>query len=323
MIGGYWITQGIYVVAQLGIADLLREAPQSLEQLAEKTDTDKDALYRTLRALACVGIFSENQDGQFSLTPLAEGLRSDVDGSMRSFAITMGSEFYQTWGDLLDSVKTGEQAFQKKFGQPIFEYMLKHPDRHEIYDSAMTGIHGIETKAILDAYDFCEFQNVADVGGGNGHSLVAILKRHPAINGILFDLPAVAKRTEKIISDMSLSKRCNILGGDFFSSVPKDCDVYLLRHIIHDWQDEEAVTILRNCSKAMPPSGKVLVVENVIPPGNELCFGKWLDLMMLLVGGRERTEPQYEKLFSKAGLKLNRIISTSTQVSVIEAIPSK
>ncbi|MHC4221710.1 MAG: methyltransferase, partial [Planctomycetota bacterium] len=302
---------------------LLCEGPQTVAQLAKKTDTDKDSLYRTLRALACVGIFTENSEGQFSLTLLAEGLRSDVDGSMRSFAITMGSEFYQTWGDLLDSVKTGEQAFQKKFGHPIFEYMLKHPDRHEIYDSAMMGIHGIETKAILDAYDFSKFQNVADVGGGNGHSLIAILKRHPAIKGTLFDLPAVTKRAEKIISDMPLSDRCQIIGGDFFSSVPKGCDVYLVRHIIHDWQDKEAATILRNCCKAMAPGGKVLVVENIIPPGNELCFGKWLDLMMLLVGGRERTEPQYEKLFSKADLKLNRIIPTSAQVSIIEGVGSE
>lgn len=317
-IGG-WFTQAIYVAAELGIADLLVEGPRTAEELAEYTNTRSGSLYRVLRALASAGIFSEDEDCRFSLTPLAENLRSDVPNSLRSFAIIAGAEFHQSWANLLYSVRTGRPGFDKTFGKPFFQYMTEHPDRHTVYDAAMM-VHGIaETDPMLDAYDFSAFETVIDVGGGNGLMLAAILDRYPSVKGILFDLRPVVERAKATISDLDLSDRCQIVGGDFFVSVPS-ADVYVLRHIIHDWDDDGAVSILRNCSRAMNPEGRVLLVETVIPAINEPCFGKWLDLMMLIVGGRERTEQQYRQLLRQAGLELNRIISTAHEISIVEAV---
>ncbi|NJD56822.1 MAG: methyltransferase [Nitrospirae bacterium] len=318
--GGAWITQGVWVVAELGIADILAKGPQSAEELAEQTHARFDALYRVMRALASVGIFAQDADNRFSLTPISDMLRSDVAGSQRAFAIMMGAEFHTTWGELLHTVRTGEQGFRKGFGMTFFEYMTKHPERHSIYDAAMHGIHGVETGPMLDAYHFEEFRTVADIGGGNGSTLAAILERHTGTQGILFDLPAVAERAHSFIADSGLSGRCRVEGGDFFSSVPEGADAYVMRHVIHDWEDSEAVTILRNCREAMNAGGKVLVVEMVVPPGNEPGFGKWLDLMMMLVGGRERTGEEYRRLFSAAGLKLNRGIPTASDVSILECV---
>lgn len=316
MIGG-WTTQAIHVAADLGIADLLTDGPQTANELAERADSDGESLYRVLRALATIGVFAEDESRKFSLTPLAESLKSDTRESLRAFGIMMGAEFYQSLGNLLHSVRTGEQGFEKAFGLPFFKYMTDHPDRHSIYDTAMM-VHGIaETEPMLDAYDFSPFHTVVDVGGGNGRMLAAILDRYPTVQGILFDLPAVVDRSRTIIAGLGLSKRCQAVGGDFFAAVPA-ADAYVLRHIIHDWDDNDAVSILRNCRKAMNPNGRILLVETVIPPLNEPCFGKWLDLMMLIIGGRERTHQQYQQLFSQAGLKLERVVSTTHEVSVIE-----
>jgi hypothetical protein len=320
MFGGSWITQGIWVAAELGIADLLVDGPQTVQELAKKTQTQRGSLYRLMRALASVGIFTEEKNGQFSLTSRADMLRSDIDGSQRSFAIMMGAEFHAAWGELLYSVRTGKPGFHKHFGIPFFQYMTENPNRHSIYDAAMTGVHGVETEPMLDACDFGTFRTVVDIGGGNGLVLAAILNRHPRTQGILFDLPPVADRARSIISSLGLSDRCQIVGGDFFSSVPNGANAYVLRHIIHDWEDNDAIAILRQCQEAMSSDGKILVVEIVIPPLNEPSFGKWLDLMMLLVAGRERTQEEYSDLFSEAGLKLNRVIPTSSEVSIIEGI---
>jgi hypothetical protein len=318
MIGG-WVTQAIYVAAELGIADQLVDGPRTADELAKHAKAHGGALYRVLRALATVGIFAEDADHRFSLTPLADCLRSDTPDSLRSFGIMAGAEFYQSWGNLLYSVQTGKPGFQKRFGVPFFQYMTEHPERHAIYDAAMM-VHGVaETEPMLDAYDFSAFRTVADIGGGNGRMLTALLKRHPAVHGILFDLPAVAQRAQPGLAELGLSDRCQAVGGDFFSSVPA-ADAYVLRHVIHDWDDDKAAAILRNCRKAMNPGGKVLVVETVIPPLNEPCFGKWLDLMMLIVEGRERTRDQYQQLFSQAGLELNCIVPTAHEVSIIEGV---
>ncbi|RJP24504.1 MAG: methyltransferase [Candidatus Abyssobacteria bacterium SURF_5] len=322
MLVGAWITQAIYVAAELGIADLLVEKPLTAEELAKRAGAHANSLYRVLRALGSIGIFAEDEHGRFSLTPLAEHLRSDRADLHKSFAVMMGAEFYQSWGNLLHAVKTGNEAFRKTFGVTFFQYMTEHPDRHKIYDAAMEGFAVAETEPMIDAYDFSRFETVIDVGGGNGLVLASILRRHPAVKGILFDLPPVADRARTIFSGLNLDGRCRIVGGDFFSSVPEGANAYVLRHIIHDWDDDDAVKILRNCQEAMNPEGRVLVAEIAIPRGNSPCFGKWLDLMMLVVGGRERTEEQYRRLFSEAGLKLNRIVPTATEVSVLEAVRS-
>jgi SAM-dependent methyltransferase len=320
MLVGPWIAQGIHVAAELGIADWLAEGPRTARELATLTGAHADSLYRLLRALASVGIFAQDDRGRFCLTPLAERLRSDAEESQRAFAIMAGAEFYQTWGKLLHSVRTGEPGFQAAFGMPFFEYMTRRPERHRIYDAAMTGVHGVETDPMVEAYDFSACRTVVDVGGGNGLMLAAILKRHPGVRGILFDLPAVAERARPILAAQGLDGRCEVAGGDFFSEVPEGADAYVMRHVVHDWQDEDAAAILRNCREAMAPGGRILVVETVIPRGDAPCFGKWLDLMMLLVAGRERTEGEFRALFARAGLRLGRIVPTSHEVSVIEGI---
>ena len=320
MFGGSWITQGIWVAAELGIADLLADGPRTAGELAEKTHTHGNALYRVLRALASVGIFGEDAHGRFSLTPLADLLRTDGSTSQRPFAIMMGAEFHGAWGELLHSVRTGEPGFEKKFGVPFFKYMTEHPDRHSIYDSAMGNFGKEECKSVLEAYDFSAFRIVVDVGGGSGMFLTAMLNQYPALHGVLFDLPAVADRARSSILGSDLSGRCGIEGGDFLTSVPAGADAYVMQHIIHDWQDDEAIAILRNCREAMNGDGRILVIEMVIPPANEPCFGKWLDLMMLLIGGRERTQEEYSRLFWAAGFKLNRVIPTASEVSILEGI---
>lgn len=320
MISGYWSTQAIYVAAELGIADLLAEYPQTAAELAARTGTHGEALYRVLRALASVGIFAEDAESRFSLTSLAEYLRSDVPDSSREFAIMAGSEMYASWGGLLGAVETGEAAFDKTFGMPVFHYLTERHDRGRVFDAAMTSVHGRETGAMLDAYDFSPFETVVDVGGGAGLMLAGILERHPTMKGVLFDMPAVADRARATLSAAGVAERCRIAQGDFFTSVPEGGQVYVLRHILHDWDDGAAVAILRNCRQAMGPAGRVLVVESVIPPGNEPSFGKWLDLMMLIVGGRERTHAQYERIFGDAGLRLTRAVPTAAEVSVLEGV---
>jgi hypothetical protein len=321
MITSYWTSQAIYAAAKLGIADHLKDGPRSTEQLAKATSTNAGALYRLLRALASIGIFSEGTPKHFELTPLAEPLRSDVAGSKRALALMTGDEQFQAWGEVVYSIQTGKTAFDKVFGKPIFDYLADHPDKGQIFDDAMTGIHGRETGAMLDAYDFSGIRCLADVGGGNGSNIATILQAHPAMQGILFDLAHVLARAKKRIEGAGLSDRCRFVGGDFFQSVPSGADAILMRHIIHDWDDERSLTILRNCHAAMPGGGKLLVVESVIPPGNEPFAGKFLDLVMLLIpGGKERTAEEYRALYEEAGFELSRIIPTNSELSVVEGI---
>jgi len=323
MMTGYWVSQAIYVAAELGIADLLRDGPRTVAELARDTNTDEESLYRLLRALASVEVFAEGEQRLFALTPMASSLRSDVPHSQRSMALMMGDEHYRVWSELLYSVQTGETAFDKVYGMPIFEYLQQNSDKGKIFDEAMTGIHGRETNAVLESYDFAGIRTLADIGGGNGSKLSTILKHYPEMRGILFDLPHVVERALPNLEAAGAANRCEMVGGDFFQSVPSGADTYMLRHIIHDWDDERARQILANCRAVLPGSGKVLVIESVIPPGNDPFFGKLLDLTMLLIpGGKERTEEQYIELFRDAGLMLTRIVPTSTEICVIEAIPA-
>jgi O-methyltransferase domain/Dimerisation domain len=321
MITGYWVSQAIYAAAKFGIADLLKDGPRSVDALAEASGTNADALYRLLRALASVGIFGETGPRQFAMTPLAEPLRSDVDGSKRALALMSGDEQFRTWCDIDYSVRTGKTAFDEVFGKPIFAYLGEHPDKAHIFDAAMTGIHGRETGDVLDVYDFSGVKVLADIGGGNGSNIVSILRQYPAMNGVLFDLPHVVERAKARVDAAGLADRCRRVGGDFFRSVPQGADAYLMRHIIHDWDDQKSSLILRNCHAAMPADGRLLVVESVIPPGNERFAGKFLDLVMLLIpGGKERTEAEYRVLFDKSGFELTKIVRTKTELSVIEGM---
>ncbi len=237
-------------------------------------------------------------------------------------ALMMGEEHYRAWGELLYSVKTGKPAFDKVFGQPVFEFLSEHPEQAAIFDKAMVGVHGRETSAILDAYDFSAFSSVADIGGGNGSNLTGLLQRYPELHGTLFDLPGVIGRAGKNIEKAGLADRIHCIDGDFFESVPGGADAYFMRHIIHDWDDEKALRILENIRRVITEHGRLLVVESVIPPGNEPFFGKLLDVTMLVIpGGQERTEEEYRTLFGKAGFRLSRIVPTQAEVSVIEGVP--
>ena len=319
MITGYWISQAIYAAAKFGIADHLRDGPKTVGELAAATATNPDALYRLLRALASVGIFTEGESRRFSLTPLADPLRSDVAGSKRALALMSGDEQFRAWAEIDYSVRTGKIAFDKVFGKPIFDYLGEHPDKARIFDGAMVGVHGRESDAILNAYDFSGIGVVADIGGGNGSQLTEILKKHIRMKGILFDLPHVIERANERIQASGLLDRCQLVSGSFFDAVPAGADAYILRHIIHDWDEEKCLTILRNCHRAMPPASKLLVIESVIPPGNEPFHGKFLDLHMLLIpGGKERTENEYRTLFERAGFELTRIVPTGAEVSIVE-----
>jgi ubiquinone/menaquinone biosynthesis C-methylase UbiE len=321
MITGYWISQAIYAAAKFGIADHLIDGPKTLGELADATATNPEALYRLLRALASVGIFKEGESRRFSLTPLAEPLRGDVAGSKRALALMSGDEQFRAWAEIDYSIRTGKIAFDKIFGKPVFDYLGEHPDKARIFDAAMVGIHGRESDALLDAYDFSMFGVIADIGGGNGSQMTAILKKHPRMKGILFDLPHVIERATERMQASGLLGRCKLVCGSFFNAVPEGADAYILRHIIHDWDEEKCLTILRNCCRAMLPTSKLLVIESVIPPGNEPFHGKFLDLVMLLIpGGKERTENEYRNLFQRAGFELTRIVPTGAEISIIEGM---
>lgn len=321
MITGYWVSQCIYVAAELGIADRVHDGVRSVEDLAAATGTRPDLLFRLLRALASVGIFAEQTPRQFTLTPLAECLRTGVPGSQRAMARMMGDDHYRAWGHLLHALRTGENAYELEFGKPIFDDLAEQPEKAKIFDEAMTGIHGRETSAILDAYDFSGIKVLADIGGGNGSKITAILQAYPQLQGILFDLPHVVERASANIANAGLTSRCQLIGGDFFRAVPAGADAYAMRHIVHDWNDERSLTILRNCHAVMQPGNKLLLVESVIPPGNDPCFGKLLDLtMMLIPGGKERTEDEYRELYDQAGFELTRVVPTRSDVSVIEGV---
>ena len=319
MISGYWVSQAVYVAAKLRIADQLAHGPQSLAQLADASQTYGPSLYRLLRALASVGVFAEQEGGSFALTPMAECLRSDVPGSQWAMAVMMGEEHYRAWGDLLHSVETGEIAFDKVFGKPIFAHLSEHPDSAAIFDQAMTSVHGRETEPMVDAFDFSDISTITDIGGGNGTVIAAVLSRFPGMSGILFDLPHVIERAHPNLEAAGVAERCRTVSGNFFESVPAGADVYLMRHIIHDWDDDKAATILRNCHEAMNVDGRVLIVESVIAPGNDPSFAKLLDLtMMVLPGGKERTADEYRALLEASGFTLSRIVPTDTDVSIIE-----
>ena len=318
MIFGFVPAKAIHIAAKLNIAELIAaHGPMNASQLAEKTGSNKEAIYRLLRALASNGIFAENQNENFALTPLAECLKENHPESMKAMAISAGGLFYKAYNELPFAVQSGEPGWHKALGMGPFEYLTNNPEEGKIFDRAMTNFHGGETQPMIDNYDFSVFDTVVDIGGGNGDVLSSVLKQNQGVNGVLFDMPEVVARAMANISTNGLSSRIEINAGDFFESVPSG-DAYILRHIVHDWSDEDAVAILVNCRKAMNPDGKIVVVEAVIPKGNDPHPFKWLDITMLMIGGKERTKEQFETLFTRAGLKLTRIIPVTPTISIIE-----
>jgi hypothetical protein len=322
MMTGYWVSQALYVAAKLGVADLLVEGPQSVEHLAAATQAHAASLRRLLRALASVGVFTETSPGAYALTPLAALLRTGTPDSMRALAIMYAEEQYRAWGNALHSVRTGETAFNQQFGQSYFEYLAQHPDADRVFNQAMSGWTTQVVGAVIDAYDFSPFRAIVDVGGSYGTLLAAILQSNQTANGILFDQPHVAAAAKAHLESAGVAERCQAVGGDFFVEVPPGGDLYLLAQILHDWDDTRSMGILRQCRRAMPTHGKLLVIELVLPPGEEPFFGKWLDLhMLVLLGARERTEEEYRALLNAAGFELGRVIPTRAGPGIVEALP--
>jgi O-methyltransferase domain len=324
LVFGKCISMAISVVAKLRIADLLADGPKTLADLAIKTKTHAPSLYRVLRPLAAIGVFAEQDDGRFALTPMGEYLRTGVKGSLRGMADFFGSDWsWRAWGHLLETVQTGRTAFDSVFGEPVFDYLGKHPDESAVFNEGMTGFSSNIAPAVAEAYNFAAFKTVVDVGGGHGVLLNTILQAYVGVNGIVFDSPHVVVGAEEAIRKADLMGRCRAIGGDFFQSVPAGGDAYLMKHIIHDWPDDKATTILRNCRKGVNPGGKLLLVELVIAPGNAADLGKVINLEMLVIAsGQERTEAGYRQLLAGAGWRLTRVLPTKSPTQIVEAEPA-
>jgi len=325
MVTGYYISRAIYVAATLGIADLLAHGPQPSSTLAKATGTHAESLTRVLRLLASVGVFTEQDDRCFALTPLGECLRTGVPGSMRSAALLFAGITQEAWRDLLYSVRTGEPAFHHVFGMDSFSYMAQHPEEAANFDEAMADFTKGIAIAVAATYDFSQFGTIVDVGGGNGMFLEAVLKAHPTLRGVLFDMPHVAERAQQRIEAVGLAERCKAVGGDFFLEVPSGGEAYILKHVIHDWGDARAVTILKNCHRAMGPQGKLLIVEGVYPSHidqSDASRGAASNDVNMLVctGGRQRSEAEFRSLYGAAGFTLTRIVPIQARSSVIEGI---
>jgi ubiquinone/menaquinone biosynthesis C-methylase UbiE len=322
MITGFWTSCCIYSAAKLNIADHLKDKPQTADQLAETTHSDAASLYRVLRALSSAGVFKENEQQQFELTPLGTTLQSDVPGSMKAMAIAQLGDHFNAWGNLVYSIKTGHIAFDNIEGMSVWKYYEMHPDEGVNFMKAMSGLTGAVIQHVLPEYDFTNFQTIVDVGGGNGALLMAVLDKAPQARGIVFDEEYVVEETKRLLKQKGYDSRCEAAAGSFFDFIPSNADAYLMKMVLHDWNDQQCLQILSNCSKAMKPGSKLLVLDAVIPEGNETHPGKLMDINMLaMTGGRERTEKEFAHLFTQAGLKLSRIISThSPMFSIVEVL---
>lgn len=314
--------QALWVVAELGIADHVHDEATPVEALAQMTGANADALYRVMRFLASIGIFRELDERRFGHTDMSSVLRHDHPSRARAAVRMIASPpMWGALGQLMHTVKTGETAFLKAHGQGIFPFLAEHPEDAAVFNDAMIGVHGGEPPAVAAAYDFAKLQTVVDVGGGTGNLILHILRRHPHLKGVIFDLPHVADAARDRLAAEGLAGRCKVESGSFFERVPSGADAYILSHIIHDWDEASCIKILRNCRDAMKPSGRVLLVEMVIPVPNEPHPGKALDLIMLAIpGGRERTPEEYRQLLAKARFRLERIVPTESPVSVVEAV---
>lgn len=326
LIVGYRVSQALSVVARLGIADLLRDGPRSIDDLAAATHTHARSLYRLLRVLASERVFTEQGDGHFALTPLAEPLQSNAPDSLQTRAIFDGAEGnWHAWGNLLKSIESGEPAIKHAFGKDLFRYLKDHPGEAKIFNEVMAAQTPAAARAILNAYDFSDIGTLVDIGGGLGALLAAILNAYPSMRGVLYDQPQVIVDAQSRLATAGVADRCETVSGNFFESVPMGANAYILKHILHDWDDEDCQRILDNCRRAIVNGGRLLVIEVLISPGNDLDYGKFLDLQMLVVtkGGRERTQVEYRRLFESTGFTLARVIETQSDVYVIEGVPAQ
>ena len=318
------LSQAVFAVAELGVADLVADGAKSTAALAAKLNVDENSLYRILRLLASQGIFSESAPRTFANTAVSNCLRSDGPISLRAIARFRGSDFiYRPFGEILHVARTGETGRSKALGMDGWEYLRQHPEMARLFDDAMTDMSALAAPAIASAYDFLQWGSVMDVGGGNGVLLAAILHAHQQLRGVLGDQQHVLDRAkEPGFVAGEVETRCTMQVCDLFSNIPSGCRAYLMKSVIHDWNDEDSARILRNCRNAVPKDGALLLVEHVLPEDDTPSRGKFIDVtMMIVTGGRERTVPEYRSLLSAAGFRLTKVVPTSSGFSVIEAVP--
>ena len=322
LIAAPWISRCIYVFVKLGVVDLLSNGVQDFRQIAEIVEADPEALYRVLQGLAKTGLLTEIRPGTFALTKLGECLKSGAPGGLRSWALLWGEEFHHAWGELLESVRTGTNAFDRAYGTNLYQYLHDNPETARTFDDAMSGLAELVYPAVVAAYDFSKSRQLVDVGGGCGTLIASILAANPNLKGILFDQPTVAIEASTVLEASGVADRCEIVEGDFFKVVPTGADTYLLSNIIHNWDDERAVAILLNCRRAIAEGGKILFVETVLSGKDEPALARVNDLnMLVLTRGRERTEDEFSKLLAYSGFELRQVIPVQPMTCVVEAFP--
>jgi hypothetical protein len=319
--------QALSQIAEIGVADLLKDGPRSITDLAAEAQANEDALYRALRALAAFGFFTELPNRTFANNPNSEAIRSGVPGSLRAMARWLGEEssWWKAWGHLSHSLRTGESAAEITFGSNAFEFMGRNTHVNAIFQAAMSDFSAMTARAVCQAYNFTGINHIIDVGGGHGLLLSSILDKIPHATGTLLDLPEVVENADPTLKAAGNADRITKAGGNFLDGVPAGADAYIMKHIIHDWDDPRCIKILQHCKNGLRPNGRILIVEQVLSDAPESAFTKALDLEMLVMtpGGRERTADDFQTLLSKAGLHLSRIVPTESPVCIIEAVSHK
>ncbi len=314
---GKWISKPVYAAAKLGISDILTNCSMDINEIADKTSTHSPSLYRLMRALSCVGIFSEVENRVFINTPLSECLG---EKSLKYASLLFHSDWHdKVWDNILYTISTGKPSFDHIFGEPAFEWLKKRPEQSEIFHKASAHKARSSNRGIVDVYDFAGIRSITDAGGGNGALMVEILTSHLTMEGVVAELPETIPHIDKLIKETGFENRMRAAECDFFIEIPAGSDAYLLSNVLHDWPDDDCIRILQNCRKAMGARGKLLIAETVISPGNEFSIAKLLDIEVLLMGGgKERCINEYETLFEKSGFKLTNVFPTGESISLIE-----
>lgn len=322
---GFMATHAVYAATRLGIPDTLVAGPRSPADIAAELELDADATHRLLRACATWGVFHEEPDGRFALTPLADRLRSGTRDSMRAVVLMLGDPGYQrVWGELAETVRTGDPGAERALGRSMWDHLEKDREFGAVFDDAMTRLSALDWPTVAAVYDVTRFSRIVDVGGGHGQLLALMLVAAPSAEGVLLERAAMADGATRLLREAGVLDRCRFEAGSFFDTVPSDGDLYVLRRVLHDYDDDQAAAILTTLRRHMPEHATLLVLEGVVPPGNTPHFAKALDLdMMLFVGGRERTEPQWRALLADAGFRTTRVIPTVSSVSLVEAVPGR
>lgn len=318
LLAGEWVSRGLYVAAKLELADHLEAGPRSIEDLAGLTSSDPNSLYRLMNMLAGFSVFEEIAPKTFANTDNSRLLMKNNPESLRALSIFYGEDMHKSWDELLPSIQTGTPAFQLAFKQPVFAFFKENPPRAALFQEAMKEKSKAVIKSAIDTYNFGKFQSICDIGGGQGQFVQALLHAYPHLTGTIFELPEVIEKIKQ--SPLKENPRCKLTSGDFFVTIPSGADAYLLKSVLHDWDDAKCQQILKNCHDAMGPDSQLLIVEVVLLPKNKSLYANCMDLLMLTVtGGKERTLSAFNEMLDKAGFVLESTHTTSTEFSILQA----